>query len=253
MQPVLDALNLTPAALGFCIVAVLTGAIVKGYTGFGASMLWATSLSLVLPPLQIVPMVLMFEVVTSIHLLPQVWKEVEWRSLWLLLLGTWLATPVGIYALASIPANPIRIALSVVVFIAAVLIWRGFSLKDVPGRSATLGVGLTAGLLNGSMAIVGPPVILFYFSSPVGIAVGRASIVTYFLGTDSVGTAMFASQGLISAEVLWRTAIFLPVLLIGVSLGARQFLGATPEAFRKVALILLIALSVALFARAVIL
>ncbi|MEE9250096.1 MAG: sulfite exporter TauE/SafE family protein, partial [Alphaproteobacteria bacterium] len=97
----------------------------------------------------------------------------------------------------------------------------------------------------------GPPVILFYFSSPVGIAVGRASIVTYFLGTDSVGTAMFASQGLIGSEVLWRTAIFLPVLLIGVSLGTRQFLGATPEAFRKVVLILLIALSVALFARAV--
>jgi hypothetical protein len=253
MQFVLDSLNLTPVALGFCIVAVLIGAVVKGYTGFGASMLWATSLSLVLPPLQIVPMVLMFEVATSIHLLPQVWKEVEWRSLWLLLLGTWLATPVGIYALASIPAKPIRIGLSVVVFIAAILIWRGFSLKDVPGRLATLGVGLTAGLLNGSMAIVGPPVILFYFSSPVGIAVGRASIVTYFLGTDSVGTAMFASQGLISAEVLWRTAIFLPVLLIGVSLGARHFLGATPEAFRKVALILLIALSVALFARAVIL
>ncbi|MCH7776572.1 MAG: sulfite exporter TauE/SafE family protein [Gemmatimonadetes bacterium] len=253
MQYVLDALNLTPVALGFCIVAVLIGAFVKGYTGFGASMLWATSLSLVLPPLQIVPMVLMFEVATSIHLLPQVWKEVEWRSLWLLLLGTWLATPVGIYALASIPANPIRIGLSVVVFIAAILIWRGFSLKDVPGRPATFGVGLTAGLLNGSMAIVGPPVILFYFSSPVGIAVGRASIVTYFLGTDSVGTAMFASQGLISAEVLWRTVFFLPVLLIGVNLGTRRFLGTTPEAFRKVALILLTALSVALFARAVIL
>ncbi|MEE8534343.1 MAG: hypothetical protein V3S95_12450, partial [Alphaproteobacteria bacterium] len=59
--------------------------------------------------------------------------------------------------------------------------------------------------------------------------------------------------GLIGSEVLWRTAIFLPVLLIGVSLGARQFLGATPEALRTVALILLIALSVALFARAVIL
>ncbi len=95
--------------------------------------------------------------------------------------------------------------------------------------------------------------ILFYFSSPVGIAVGRASIVTYFLGTDSVGTAMFASQGLISAEVLWRTVIFLPVLLIGVNLGTRRFLGTTPEAFRNVALILLTALSVALFARAVIL
>ncbi len=43
MQSVLDALNLTPVALGFCIVAVLIGAFVKVYTGFGASMLWAPS------------------------------------------------------------------------------------------------------------------------------------------------------------------------------------------------------------------
>jgi hypothetical protein len=80
----------------------------------------------------------------------------------------------------------------------------------VPGSTATLGIGLVAGLLNGSMAIVGPPVILFYFSAPIGTAVGRASIVTFFLGTDSFGTAMFAAQGLITAEILWRRAVFIP-------------------------------------------
>jgi len=52
--------------------------------------------------------------------------------------------------------------------------------------------------------------------------------------------------------VLWRTAIFIPVLLTGVSLGARRFLGTTPEAFRKATLILLTAPSVALSARAAI-
>ena len=58
-----------------------------------------------------------------------------------------------------------------------------------------------AGVLNGSMGIVGPPVILFYFSSPTGVVAGRASIVAYFIGTDSVGAAMFAAQGLIDASV----------------------------------------------------
>lgn len=253
VSAILGLVGLDGPSFLYGVVAVLVGAYLKGYTGFGASMLWMTSLSLVLPPLQVVPMVLMFEVVTSIALLPQIWREVRWRSIGLLLLGTWVATPIGIQALSSMPPAPIRIALAVVVFVAAILILRGFALAKEPGRVATAGVGLTAGFLNGSMGIVGPPVILFYFSSPIGVVAGRASIITYFIGTDSVGTAMFMAQGLIDTSVYWRTAIFLPILIAGVVVGNRGFLNTDPETFKKVAIFVLMALSVVLFARAVLL
>lgn len=248
---ILDAAALDATSFLYSLVAVLAGAYLKGYTGFGASMFWVTSLSLVIPPLQVVPMILMFEVITSIILLPQIWKEVRWRSIALLLLGTWAATPIGIHALSSLPAAPIRMALAIVVFTAAILILRGFALAREPGRPATVGVGLMAGVLNGSMGIVGPPVILFYFSSPIGVTAGRASIVTYFIGTDSVGTAMFAAQGLIATSVYWRTAIFLPILIVGVVVGNRGYVKTDPETFKKVALFVLMALSVVLLARAV--
>jgi uncharacterized membrane protein YfcA len=251
LTELLAAVGLEPAGLAFCLVAVFAGAYLKGYTGFGASMLWVTSLSLVLPPLEVVPMVLMFEVATSIFLLPRIWREVRWRSIAALLLGTWAATPLGIYALSSLPATPIRIALALVVLVAAILILRGFALKREPGTPATVGVGLMAGTLNGSMGIVGPPVILFYFSSPIGVIAGRASIITYFIGTDTVGTAMFAGQGLIGENVYWRSALFLPLLLLGVAIGDRGFLKTDPETFKRVALFVLIALSVLLFIRAV--
>ena len=32
--------------MAICVAAVLVGAYIKGYSGFGASMLWVTSLSL---------------------------------------------------------------------------------------------------------------------------------------------------------------------------------------------------------------
>lgn len=171
-------------------------------------MLWVTGLSLILPPLDVIPMILMFEVVTSIYMLPQIWEDVRWRSIATLLVGTWIATPVGIYALSRLDATPIRLGLAIVVFIAAVLILRGIALKREPSTPSTVGIGMMAGVLNWSMGIVGPPVILFYFSSPVGVAAGRASIVAYFIGTDTVGTVMFAAQDLKNASVYWRTAIF---------------------------------------------
>ncbi len=251
LTEVLRTIELDATTLAICALAVAAGAYLKGYTGFGASMLWVTSLSLVLPPLQVVPMVLMFEVATSIYLLPQVWKHVRWKSIVVLLVGTWAATPVGIYALSNLPATPIRLALAIVVFAAAILILRGFALRREPSTPATVGVGFAAGALNGSMGIVGPPVILFYFSSPVGVVAGRASIVTYFIGTDTVGTAMFAAQGLVGQSVFWRTAVFLPLLIAGVAIGNRGFLKTNPDTFKKAALFVLMALSVLLFAKAV--
>ena len=252
LTDLLSVLELDAGTLTFCLLAVFAGAYLKGYTGFGASMLWVTSLSLVLPPLEVVPMVLMFEVVTSIVLLPQIWKYIRWNSILTLLIGTWFATPVGIYGLSNLPADPIRVGLAIIVFIAAILILRGFALKREPGQTATVGVGLMAGVLNGSMGIVGPPVILFYFSSPIGAVAGRASIVAFFIGTDSVGSAMFACQGLLDAEVLWRTAFFLLVLVVGVALGNRGFLKTDVETFKKIALFVLMGLSAALAIRAVI-
>ena len=146
-------------------------------------MLWVTGLSLLLPPLQVVPMVLMFEIISSLHLLPAIWHRIDWRSVWLLLIGTLIATPFGVYALASLPADPARIVVAAIVLVATILLWRGFALEAVPGRVATIAIGLFAGLMNGSVGFVGPAVVLFYFSSPICVAISRASIITFFLGT----------------------------------------------------------------------
>ncbi len=149
------------------------------------------------------------------------------------------------------PATPIRIALAVVVLITAILIMRGFSLKRTPKKSTTVGVGAAAGVLTGSMGIVGPPVILFYFSSPIGIAAGRASIITYFIGTDAVGAAIFASQGLIDLSLFWRFTLFLPIIFVGTYIGKNKFATTDPQMFKKLSLVVLMFLSALLIVRAV--
>ena len=99
-------LGLHPAAAAFAVVAVFVGAFVRGYSGFGSSLLWISSLSLVLPPLVVVPIVFMLEVAASVHLLPKVWPDIDWYSLRWLLLGTFAATPLGIYVLAPYQLRP---------------------------------------------------------------------------------------------------------------------------------------------------
>ncbi len=239
-----------PLSAAYGIVCVLLAAIVRGYSGFGFSMLAVISLSLLLPPAEIVPTILMLEVAASIHLLPKIWKEVHWRSVGWLLAGCIVATPLGTWLLASMPAAPMQLALSICVLAAAALLARGFSLKAAPGSAATFGTGMVSGVLNGSFGIGGPPVILFYFSTPAAMEVSRASVIAYFLGTDVAGLGFLGLEGLVTWDSLVRFGLFLPALLVGVAIGHRGFKGADQAAFRCWVLRLLMALSLLSAARA---
>jgi uncharacterized membrane protein YfcA len=184
-------------------------------------------------------------------MLPPVWRQVDWRSLGVLPAGAVAATPFGIQVLATVPEAPLRLALSLVVTVTAVLLWRGFALTKMPNAAATVATGVASGLLNGSLGIGGPPVILFYLSSPAGAAMSRASIVAYFLGTDSVGLALAGAEGLVGWHTIVWTIALLPLLLVGIAVGSRGFITTDPARFRRYVLVILILLSVAGAARAV--
>ncbi len=233
--------------LAIACLIVFLAAIVRGYSGFGFSLLTITALSLIYPPTEIVPSIFMLEVAASLHLLPGIWKDVHWKSLVPLTIGCLIATPFGVWLLANVPAAPMQMALSLFVLASTFLMWRGFALKSMPNAAASTAVGAASGLANGAFGIGGPPVILFYFASPAGNIAGRASVIAFFLATDLIGLANQSTQGLITKETAFRAIAYLPALLAGIWLGARSFKGADPEQFRKYVLVILAALAAITF------
>ena len=225
--------------LAAAIAIVFLAAIVRGYSGFGFSLLAITALSLLYAPATIIPSIFLLEIAASIHLLPSLWRDIHWRSLIPLVIGTSIGTPIGLMFLTSVPAAPMQIALGVFVFAVTCLLWIGFTLKTMPGNTVSASAGLAAGITNGAFGIGGPPVILFYFASPAGNIVGRATLVAYFLLTDAIGLIFLSRENLVTIDALLRTLTFLPALIAGVWLGARSFKNADSVIFRQWVLALL--------------
>jgi uncharacterized membrane protein YfcA len=235
---------MSPVILGIGSLFVFLAAIVRGYSGFGLSLLAITALSLLMPPATIIPSMFMLEIAASLHLLPGIWKDIHWRSLAPLIIGCAIGTPLGVWLLANVPAPPMQVALALFVLTAVCFLWQGFALKTMPGTAASGTVGAASGLANGAFGIGGPPAILFYFASPAGHVAGRASLIAYFLMTDVVGLAFLAQQALVTWDTVYMAAIFLPALILGNWIGARGFKSADPATFRKWVLILLAVLAV---------
>jgi uncharacterized membrane protein YfcA len=233
-----------PAVL-YLAVVVLVAAYVRGFAGFGFALISVPSLALLLPPSEVVPALFLTSLGSAAHLVPRVWSNVHWRSVSWMLLGAVAATPVGVALLSAIPAAEMRIAIALVVLVTAVLLWQGFALQVVPGRAPAFATGIASGFLNGSAGIGGPPVVLFYFSSPTAGAVGRASLIVYFFVLDLVGIGATAAAGLITAKTFLLALLILPPLMLGIWAGHRKFVATDPALFRRLVLLLLIALAVA--------
>src|SRR5262245_30706030 len=212
--------NWSPLFLVYGALCIFGAAVVRGYSGFGFSLLAITALSLVLPPVTVVPSIFLLEVAASIRLLPEVWGQVHWRSIRWLLVVCLVGTLLGVRALAGVPNTPMKLALAIFVLLSAILLMRGVALKSMPGIVGTFGTGVATGLLNGGFGMGGPPLVIFYLSTPAGVAAGRAAIIAFIIATDLLGLAFQAREGLITADTFRLAAWFLSPLLLGVWLGS---------------------------------
>jgi hypothetical protein len=243
--------SLSPLAWVLVLVVIVVGGVVRGFGGFGASMVWVIGLSLVLPPSSAIPTAFVLEVLASVQMLPSVWRHVHWRSLRWLLLGAVIGTPVGTWLLKYLPVAPMRVLLACSVIAAAIAMASKYRASSLPGPVGTAAVGGVSGVLNGALAMGGPPAILMYFSSPAAAAAGRATLIVYFLGTDLWATATAAAGGLITAPLLGQFAVLFPVSLVGVAVGSLLFKRTPTADSSRYALWLLAALSCALLVQAV--
>lgn len=221
--------------LAIAVVALLAF-VVRGVSGFGSAMVGIGALSLLLPPQQVVPAFLALELLTTIHLLPGVWRQIDWASLRWLVAGCLVATPLGLSLLASLDAKLMRLLVSLCLLAIALLMLSGvaqrWAPKQTPGAVGAMAVGALSGALNGAIGVSGPPVIVFYFATTAA-ATSRASLVAYFLVSDAWALTLAGGAGLLSGEALPLIAVALPFALAGIWIGHHIYLRLDEARLRR--------------------
>ena len=243
--------GLSPGMLLYALSAILLAAVIRGYSGFGFSALTVTSLSLILPPAEVVPTAFLLEIAASMFMLPLVWRSIDWQKLNWLVLGILAGTPAGLLFLAEVPQDPVRFTISGLVLVACFLLWKNVRIRSEGGRIRLLVIGGISGLVNGAAGIGGLPIVLFLLSGSIRAEVLRATIVAFLFCSDINATLLSGSQNLLSNELLARSVLFLFPLVVGVAIGHRGFVKSSPESFRKFAIGLLILLSLAVIVRGI--
>ena len=239
-----ENINLTIGYFIFFCVVILFASFVRGFSGFGFSASSISLLSFILPPVEIVPIILLLEVIASFFMIPSIWNKINWKFVIYLLFGVTIGTPVGVKLLSILEPKLMHMVISITVLFFAVLLLKGYKNKKLNHNLSKFFVGTVAGTANGFGTLAGLPIALYFLVIAVEPAVIRASIAALFFFTDSYALILTYFGGLLESSFLFRTLPMILIVPIGVFMGTKLFKGSTKESYKKYVLYFLIIISI---------
>jgi uncharacterized protein len=180
----------------------------------------------------------------SAFLLIPLRRDLEWRKISPLLIGSVFGVPGGVFLLGVLDTTMIMIALGMILLLYGLY---GLMIRPAPrilNKPWGYAFGLAAGCLGGGFSASGPPVIVYTSLQPWNKDQIKATLQGYFFISGIMVVLSQAVSGYVTTAALHYFYISLLPLLLGTYLG-HFFYGKISDAlYRKVMLLLLAALGV---------
>ena len=221
-----------------CLIAFFAG-FTQGFSGFGSILLSLPLLAIFLPIKIVIPLVALFALSMTTILLVQLWKHLEWKKIYPLLIGALVGIPVGVLFLKKMDNGIIQWTLGIILI--------SYSMYSLFFKSSRKGIkegwaylfGFLGGCLGGALGASGPPVIAYTSSQSWGKDKIKASLQGFFLLSGLFIVFFQVINGLTTMTVIHFYGIALPALILGTYTGSLLFGIIREGDYRKAMLILL--------------
>lgn len=221
--------------LVWLIIAAFAGGLTRGFTGFGAAMVFIPIASLFLPPVAAIAVLVITDILGPLPLLRRGWHDADRAELGRLALGGLIGIPLGTLALTALEPVVFRWLISGICLALLVVLATGWRYDGVASRPVVLLIGLAGGFMGGLAGLPGPIVILFYLSGRRAVSVIRGVTLLYLFSTDIVVITTFTLRGLLLPEYIALGLICAIPTACGAVLGQRLFQPDRARLFRGVA------------------
>lgn len=230
---------------------VLIASIAQGLTGFGFALIAVPLLSLVLPFNQIVPIVVGLSLVSNLVMIWRLYKHVELKKIWLLIVFGFIGIPIGGYLLLVSDGVILKISVGLLILGFAILLLRRVTFPIRNEYLAYPTVGLLSGILNGSISASGPPLVLFLANQGKDQQVFKANLAFYSIFLNLSTIAVFYFNGTLDRAVASIIVQLLVIMIAGTGMGMAMARRIDQQMFRKLVIYLLIASSVSMILGAI--
>jgi uncharacterized protein len=224
--------------------AALLAGLARGFSGFGAALIFIPLAGAAIGPRAAAPVLLVVDAVLTLAMVPNAWRLAERREVAVLLLGALVGVPVGAALLATSDPLIVRWAVVALVLVLLAFLISGARLARAAPAPAAVGVGAAAGFFSGLAQMGGPPVVAYWLGRALPGATVRANLIVYFALSSALSFVSYVGAGLITGEVVLLTVATTPAYAAGLFLGARLFHRASEATFRRLCYALIAAAAI---------
>ncbi|MGH2393144.1 MAG: TSUP family transporter, partial [Candidatus Limnocylindria bacterium] len=213
---------------------ILAASFVMGLAGFGIAIVSLAFLPYFIPPAAAVMLLTVYAFVFAVGVLIQLRRDVVPGAIAMLLVGTLIGTPFGVWALAALPTSALTRLIGLMLLIAVGLEWLGLYPRRLVGRAWGLGAGALAGLAGGAVGTPGPPIILYAAAQRWSKQTFKANFQAFLVVNQGAILLGYWWAGLLTSDV-WRLVItFALPAVLGMVAGVMLFNRIDPATFRRV-------------------
>lgn len=228
------------------LIFVFAG-LLQGMTSFGFSLIALPLLTLTYDLQLIVPVLVIYSLAMNSTILINLWKHIQVKEIiWIAIAGI-LFTPIGMQILLYVDGTLLKMVTAIFIFIFSILL---FFNKHVELKNEKWGYFLTgalSGLLNGSVSLSGPPMIIFMTNRGVEKQKFRANLTFYFWILNLITVPTFFVGGLLTQATVGFSLKYVLFLILGVSLGVYIGNRIQENFFKRMVVIVLMALGIISF------
>jgi uncharacterized protein len=224
----------TFATVAFLAAAALTAGLARGFSGFGAALIFIPLASTAVDPMIGAALLLIIDIVMASPLFPRAWPIADKREVGTMLIGTLVGVPAGTYVLTRTDPITIRWMIAALVLVVLSLLISGWRYHGRPAAPLSTGVGFVAGIFSGVAQVGGPPVVIYWLGGSKSAELVRANIVVYFAASALITFASYLVAGIMTTRVLGLTLVIGPVYGLGLWAGSHAFGIASEVTFRRI-------------------
>ncbi len=227
------------------IVSIIMGAsIVQGATSFGFSLVALPLLGLILPLKEIVPLLVGLSLILNLIILVQLKRLPNFKDILILFVSGVICIPLGVKLLLFVEEPILKRSVSLFLIVVAVMMIGGFKIRIKNKNLSYAVTGILSGLLNGSVSLSGPPIVILLSNDEKNRDDFRASLTTLFVLYNIVTYGVFFSKGLLTIDFASKYSPIIPFLLIGTFIGVKIGNKIDENKFRQMVLYLLVIMGI---------
>jgi hypothetical protein len=233
-------MDLTPEVWLLSAAAVLFASIVMSLAGFGFGLVVTPLLILFLDSKLVITLSAFLSAVICLPIVWQSRKQFQPKQTLIMLISCLIGLPIGLYILSVIPVPALKLLISSLVVVFAVLLVLGISHRL---KRENAGLSLSAfagGILMACAGLGGPPVVLYLLNQGYQKRRFYFTSAQYYLISGLAAFALLGLTGEIKGSAMLNACTFIPVVAIGYILGTVLHNRIDPTLFRKIALSVII-------------